>query len=264
MSQLPLEQHVPKATNATGYFGVSFNTNNYGILNKIPYLSKIMVENKSITIGKYATVKEAAMAYDAEVLRYDAAALKAGIVPIASKLNFPNGTNNLFIVEPTYNINKGRSSSRSSGNNVAEPIQVLIRNNKNRGFCICCKAIFNETLSTYTVSHDDGTYATMVQTDVFPLAAASTLGYTLSNGANDVGRAIAVYYPPEDIWYCGKVEKWQQSHTNEDESAKLGIHSVRFDGNNQIEDIVLNQEKVVWMSDSAFSQKSSGSASSLF
>ena len=118
-----------KSYNATGYFGVRFITNKQGILNKIPYYrSFITTKNKKeITIGKHATIKEAAMAYDTAIL---AAALKSGEL-ITSKLNFPNGyyaenaaDNSRKKPEPVPELPKEPPRDRNS--ELCEPFHVFL------------------------------------------------------------------------------------------------------------------------------------------
>ena len=125
-------------------------------------------------------------------------------------------------------------------------IKVLIRDNKDPEFCIVCTGTLNQSTSTYHVIKADGAMVAMSARDVFPMepplhACSSSIG------KGDIGRQIAVFYPPEDTWYCGKIEQWRASKEGGAQST-LGIHSVRFEVNDEMEDIVLDKEKFVWMS----------------
>ena len=88
----------------------------------------------------------------------------------------------------------------------------------------------------------------MPEQDVFPVES-SKRACASSTAAGDIGRQIAVFYQPEDAWYCGTVESWRPSSDLLSESTVgLGVHSVKFEVNDEMEDIVLDENQIVWMS----------------
>ena len=55
-----------------------------------------------------------------------------------------------------------------------------------------------------------------------------------------------------DTWYCGKIEGWKKSKKGSAKetriNASIGIHSVRMEVNDEMEDVMLDMEKFVWTS----------------
>ena len=155
-------------------------------------------------------------------------------------------------------------------------IKVLIRDSKHPAFCQeCTGTFFQVDKPSYHVVKADGANAVMPACDVYPmeppLHACSS-----SVGEGDVGRQIAVCFLPENIptWYCGTIEQWRASKGSKGKKTKgqraqstLGIHGVRFEANDELKQIYLDQETVVWMSsprngtDGGSSSSSSSSSS---
>ena len=76
-------------------------------------------------------------------------------------------------------------------------------------FCVECVGTFNAASLTYSIVHANGTIVQHVpETEVFPLENCHGAA-TLSEGG-DIGRTVALYYPPESMFQ--KFEKMKCSN----------------------------------------------------
>ena len=130
---------------------------------------------------------------------------------------------------------------------------VLVRDVEDPEFCVVCQATQDPKSFRYLVTYPDGKEDELPSHHVFPMVDAKT-ACDDSATAGDVGRKIAVFYPPEDTWYCGKIEGWRGTKIGEAPSS-VGIHAVRYEVNDEMEDIRLEREKFVWMTKRTSAQR---------
>ena len=122
---------------------------------------------------------------------------------------------------------------------------VLVRDLDSDGdqiseFCVVSQATFYPSSLKFCVAYPDGKKKELYDRDVFPMVDVKT-ACDESAMAGDIGREIAIYYRPENNWYVGKIAGWREAPSS------MGIHTVRFKVNAEMEDIRLEQEKFVWM-----------------
>jgi len=140
----------------------------------------------------------------------------------------------------TSERSKGSKKDKTSTTSV-----VLVRDLDSDGdqiseFCVVSQATQYPSSLKFCVSYPDGKKKELYDRDVFPMVDVKT-ACDESAMAGDVGREIAIYYRPENNWYVGKIAGWREAPSS------MGIHSVRFKVNAEMEDIRLEQEKFVWM-----------------
>merc|ERR1712146_336978 len=87
-----------------------------------------------------------------------------------------------------------------------DPRKVLILDIDNPSFCTACHGSLNTNLDEYKIELPDKDPQFLKKKYVWPIDQESNL--MSSRAAGDVGRRIALYYPPEDSWYVAKVRNW--------------------------------------------------------
>ena len=131
------------------------------------------------------------------------------------------------------------------------PRNVLIRDGADPSFCLACTGRFNAEAGEYEIELRDRTMLRVKNENVWPLD--QTLSLTCTRASGDIGRRIALFYPPDGQWYVGKVKAWASSTDSGARTSVwgFGVHTIRMTVNGEEEDIILEDEKFVWM-DHAF------------